>query len=287
MKKVVFACVHNAGRSQMAAAFFNSLADPLKARAVSAGTAPADRIHPEVVEVMREVGLDLAGVQPRKLSLELVEGAELLVTMGCGDQCPSVRVHRRDDWPLEDPKGKARDAVRAIREAVRAKVEALIESEGWKPNDAPEEEKARWDKGGVLFLCTGNSARSQMAEALLRKHAGHRFEAHSAGLSPAIAVHPLTLRVLRELGLETGSLYPKGAGGFLGRVSIRYAIIVCDQAAKECPHVYPFGLQTLYWPFEDPAAFEGSAEERLQKFREVRDLIQARILDWIRAPATV
>lgn len=133
MKTVVFACVHNAGRSQMAAAFFNRLADPLKARAISAGTEPAHRVHPEVVEVMREVGLDLGGARPQKLTSELVLGAELLVTMGCGDQCPSVSTPRRADWPLVDPKGKTMDEVRAVREEVRARVEALVEDEGWEP----------------------------------------------------------------------------------------------------------------------------------------------------------
>jgi arsenate reductase (thioredoxin) len=131
MKKVVFACVHNAGRSQMAAALFNALASPLKACAVSAGTTPAEQVHPEVVDVMREEGLDLSGVRPQRLTPELAQGADLLVTMGCGDACPSVPVRRRDDWPLEDPRGKPRARVREIRNAIRSQVEALLEREGW------------------------------------------------------------------------------------------------------------------------------------------------------------
>lgn len=131
MKTVIFACVHNAGRSQMAAAFFNRLADPALARAVSAGTRPADRVHPEVVEVLREVGLDVSAARPRRLTADLARGAALLVTMGCGDECPFVPGLRREDWALEDPAGQPLERVREIREAVRARVEALVEREGW------------------------------------------------------------------------------------------------------------------------------------------------------------
>ncbi len=123
------------------------------------------------------------------------------------------------------------------------------------------------NKAGVLFLCTHNSARSQMAEALLREHAGDRFEAYSAGLEPT-EVHPLTLHVLGEVGIETASLRAKSTRSFLGKVSIRYPIIVCSKAAEACPRIYPFALQTLYWPFEDPAAFQGSPREQLKIFRE-------------------
>ena len=130
MKTIIFACVHNAGRSQMAAAFFNQLADPAKARALSAGTNPGDGVHPEVVIVMQEVGIDLSGARPRKLTTELAAEAQLLITMGCGDQCPYVPGARRDDWPLEDPKGQPIERVRAIRDEIRARVEALVIQEG-------------------------------------------------------------------------------------------------------------------------------------------------------------
>lgn len=132
MKLVVFACVHNAGRSQMAAAFFNDLADPERARAISAGTRPGDRVHPEVVAAMREVGIDLSDARPRRLTHGLARSADLLVTMGCGDECPVVPGPRRDDWPLEDPKGQPLERVRAIRDDIRARVAALLVSEGWQ-----------------------------------------------------------------------------------------------------------------------------------------------------------
>ena len=133
MTTVLFACVHNAGRSQMAAAWFNELTDPRKARAISAGTDPGPRVHPEVITAMREVGVDLVSAATAKLTPELAQQAQLLVTMGCGDECPYVPGAKRDDWPLEDPKGKPIERVREIRDEIRDRVQALIEHEGWRP----------------------------------------------------------------------------------------------------------------------------------------------------------
>jgi arsenate reductase len=129
MLKVIFACVHNAGRSQMAAAFFNHMADPQKAHAVSAGTEPGERVHPEVLAVMQEVGIDLSSAKPQKLTEELAKEARLLITMGCGDKCPYVPGLRRDDWPLQDPKGLPTEEVRAIRDEVKRRVQMLIHNE--------------------------------------------------------------------------------------------------------------------------------------------------------------
>jgi len=131
MKTVIFACVHNAGRSQMAAAFFDSLADPARARALSAGTRPGDRVHPEVVEAMREVGIDLTGARPQLLTDQLAREADVLVTMGCGEECPVVPGLERDDWPLEDPKGRPVEEVRRIRDQIRARVAELLRARGW------------------------------------------------------------------------------------------------------------------------------------------------------------
>jgi arsenate reductase len=131
MKKVLFACIHNAGRSQMAAAWFNALADRDKASAISAGTDPETRVHPEVVNAMREVGVEVEGIAPRKLTDELAATASILITMGCGDACPVVPGLRRMDWPLEDPKGKPIERVREIRDEVRGRVSELLRDEGW------------------------------------------------------------------------------------------------------------------------------------------------------------
>ena len=129
---VIFACVHNAGRSQMAAAFFTAVVRPAAARAISAGTQPGERVHPEVVEVMREVGIDLSAVKPQKLTDDLARGAFLLITMGCGDACPHVPGLQRDDWALEDPKGKQVERVREIRDDIKKRVERLADKEGWR-----------------------------------------------------------------------------------------------------------------------------------------------------------
>jgi arsenate reductase (thioredoxin) len=126
MFRVIFACVHNAGRSQMAAAFFNHLADPSKAVALSAGTEPGLSVHPEVLAVMQEVGIDLSDAKPQKLTEDLARQAQLLVTMGCGDKCPYVPGLRRDDWPLRDPRGLPVDEVRGIRDDIRQRVETLL-----------------------------------------------------------------------------------------------------------------------------------------------------------------
>lgn len=132
MKTVLFACIHNAGRSQMAAAWFNALADQTKVQAISAGTEPGARVHPEVLQAMREVGIDLEGVFPRKLTDELAKESSILITMGCGEQCPHIPGLRRMDWPLDDPKGKPVERVREIREEVKARVQKLLRAEAWQ-----------------------------------------------------------------------------------------------------------------------------------------------------------
>ena len=129
MKVVLFACVHNAGRSQMAAALFNRVANPSAARALSAGTEPGERVHPEVVTVMREAGVDLSAVRPQKLTDDLARQAQVLVTMGCGDACPFVAGARLEDWPLQDPKGQAVEVVRTIRDDIQRRVDDLIARE--------------------------------------------------------------------------------------------------------------------------------------------------------------
>ena len=131
MTTVIFACVHNAGRSQMAAAFFNAAVDPAKARAISAGTEPGERVHPEVVDAMREIGFDLGRAKPQRLTDEIAQAASLLVTMGCGEACPLVPGLARDDWALSDPKGMSLEAVRTIRDDIRRRVERLLLERGW------------------------------------------------------------------------------------------------------------------------------------------------------------
>jgi arsenate reductase len=131
MDTVLFACVHNAGRSQISAAWFNQLCDPSKAVAISAGTQPGERVHPEVVTVMKEVGIDLSSAKPQLLTAELAGRASLLVTMGCGDACPYVPGLEKRDWPLPDPDGQPIETVRRIRHEIRERVLALARERNW------------------------------------------------------------------------------------------------------------------------------------------------------------
>jgi arsenate reductase len=134
-------------------------------------------------------------------------------------------------------------------------------------------------KRTVLFLCTGNTARSQLADALLRFHAGDQFDVTSAGLEPGV-LNPYTVRVLEERGISTQGMHAKGLIPMLGKRTFHYLITVCSRAEENCP-IFPGVSYRLSWPFEDPAAFEGSDEATLEKFREVRDQIEARLLEWL------
>jgi arsenate reductase (thioredoxin) len=131
MDTVLFACAHNAGRSQMAAAWFHKMCDRTKARAISAGTQPGERVHAAVVKAMREEGIDLDGLKPQFLSEELARQATLLVTMGCGDACPYVPGLKKLDWPLQDPKGQPIESVRKVGDEIRERVVALAMERDW------------------------------------------------------------------------------------------------------------------------------------------------------------
>lgn len=133
MRKFIFACIHNAGRSQMSAALFNQYADLSRAQAISAGTQPAEHVHPVVVDAMRELGIDLSTAKPQRLTAELAQGADMLITMGCGDECPYVPGLRRDDWPLPDPKGQGIEVVRLTRDEIKVRVIALLKREDLLP----------------------------------------------------------------------------------------------------------------------------------------------------------
>jgi glycerol uptake facilitator-like aquaporin/protein-tyrosine-phosphatase len=128
LKTFIFACVHNAGRSQMAAAFFNLYAEP-GCRAISAGTQPEESVHPEVAAVMREIGIDLSAAKPQKLTHELAGDADVLVTMGCGESCPYVPGLRVVDWQIPDPKGQRVERVREIRDHIHEQVKALLKEQ--------------------------------------------------------------------------------------------------------------------------------------------------------------
>ncbi len=135
-------------------------------------------------------------------------------------------------------------------------------------------------KRNVLFLCTHNSSRSQMAEAFLRKYAGDQFHAYSAGLEPT-EIHPMTRQVMEEVGLDLEGQSAKGVETYLGKLPVNYLIIVCETANRRCPYTWPGVHQRVFWPFEDPDTAQGSQEERLEKFRQVRGQIEQRIKSWL------
>lgn len=139
------------------------------------------------------------------------------------------------------------------------------------------------NKTKVLFLCTGNSARSQMAEAILRHHAGDVYEVHSAGLEPK-GIHPYTVRVMDEAGISLEGQTSKDVSVYLGWVNFGYLITVCGNAEERCPRTFLGISRRLHWDLEDPAAFKGSDEEKLAKFRQIRNEIDVRVRDWLRDP---
>jgi len=138
-------------------------------------------------------------------------------------------------------------------------------------------------KQNILVLCTGNSCRSQIAEAYLRHLADEEFNVYSAGTEPKDEVHPVAVQVMHEVGIDISGQQPKGLKEFLGRLPVRYLIIVCRGANESCPRIFPGLSERLYWPFDDPARFEGGREETLAEFRRVRDEIRERVLEWLKS----
>lgn len=146
------------------------------------------------------------------------------------------------------------------------------------------EEVGEMAKTRVLFLCTQNSARSQMAEAFLRDHAEDRFEAYSAGCEVAEEIHPYAVRVMNEIGIDISDQYPKGLRTYMGRMHFGYLVTVCARAEENCPTAFPGVGLKLTWLFDDPRGAGIPEGERLEKFREVRDQIEAKILHWLEHP---
>lgn len=137
----------------------------------------------------------------------------------------------------------------------------------------------------VLFVCSQNSARSQMAEGWLRHLAGERFRVHSAGVSPG-TLNPLAVRAMAEVGIDISGHRAESVDEYLGRLPVYWLIIVCEKAAESCPRVWPGMKQRLHWFFDDPAAAEGSDDEKIAAFRRVRDEIRSRIETWLAEQTT-
>lgn len=136
-------------------------------------------------------------------------------------------------------------------------------------------------KPTVLFLCSQNVARSQMAEGLLKHLAAARFQVESAGLDPGAQVHPLAIEAMQEVGIDIASQRPKSIRNFLGRVAVQHSIFVCERAESQCPTIWPFTLGSLYWPVKDPALCDGSLADQLEEFRRARDVLDDHIRRWL------
>ncbi|MCB9134102.1 MAG: metalloregulator ArsR/SmtB family transcription factor [Anaerolineales bacterium] len=212
---------------------------------------------------LREAGLITDTRQGNNISYTLAGDAIrdwLDVILGPADQPDPEYVHYLQTIPCECPECEANLQVTFI------------------PNETPKE--IEMSKAKVLFLCTGNSARSQMAEAFLRKYAGDRYEVYSAGLEPK-GLNPYTLQVMEEAGLDMSAHRSKDVREYMGFVNFGYIFTVCDHAEKNCPTIFLSSGEHHHWGFEDPAAFSGTEEETLAKFREVRDLIEGKIRAWV------
>jgi arsenate reductase len=280
--KILFLCTGNSCRSQMAEGW----ARRLKGAAIepySAGI-EARGLDARAVKVMAEAGVDISRQRSKTLS-ELKEVSFDFVVTLCDhahEGCPlSPGKAKVVHVGFDDPPRLAQDArteeealghYRRVRYEIRAFVERLPET----LTGAVPAQKTR-----VLFLCTGNSCRSQMAEAFLRKYGGDRFEPHSAGLAPQ-PVHPLAVRVMQEAGVDISRQRSKSVREYLGKVYFHHLIVVCEQANRNCPTTFPRIGDRQFSPFQDPTSFAGTDDEKLAKFREVRDQIEAWIKAWIK-----
>ncbi len=241
--QVLFVCVHNAGRSQMAAAFLHHHAEgTVEVR--SAGSAPADTINPAVREAMAEVGIDLSGQQPKLLTTDAVEASDVVITMGCGDACPVFPGKRYLDWQLADPAGKGVEAVRPIRDEIDRRVRDLLAE---LTADAPVGQGPRMTPS-VLFVCVRNGGKSPMAAGLMRKAAGGRVVAHSAGIDPGEKVNALSAQALAEVGVDIGSEVPTSIDP-----DVLDTVDVVVTLGREAKVDVPEGVTFQNWDTDEPS----------------------------------
>ncbi len=292
--KVLFLCTHNSARSQIAEGLLRHLYGD-EYEVFSAGTNPT-QVNPLAIKVMAEIGIDISGQYSKSLDVFKDVDIDLVVSVCHGGSklncaiCSSPIVMGRPelitsrlprakdylDHPFDDPsevEGSEEEKLEAFRRTRDEMKKWIIEKFAYLSERALEKTK-------VIFLCTGNSARSQMAEAFLRKYAGDHFEVYSAGFHPQ-PIHPYTIKVMKELGYDLSGQHSKDLAQYLGKVHFGIVITVCQKTEEDCPTI-PDVSTRLYWPFEDPAAFQGTEEEKLAKFREVRDKINEKIKTWLK-----
>ncbi|MEZ4733713.1 MAG: metalloregulator ArsR/SmtB family transcription factor [Caldilineaceae bacterium] len=286
--RVFFLCTHNSARSQMAEGLLRHLGGS-RVEVFSAGNQPAT-VHPHAIRAMAELGIDISRQRAKHMDEFRGQSFGLVITV-CDrvrENCPVFpndpdRVH----WSIPDPLATDADAAyplfATVAQELRTRVTYLLlalQNRGEKPLHPRQGEGA---KRKVLFLCTGNSARSQMAEAFMRTYAGDRYEVHSAGLHPK-GMNPYTVRVMEEVGLDLSEQRSKDVSEYLGRTNFAYLFTVCARGEADCPTSFlNNGGERIEWDFADPVAFAGTEEETLAKFRAIRDQIDQQIRAWLAA----
>lgn len=312
--RVLFLCTHNSARSQMAEGLLRHLGGP-GIEVFSAGNQPAT-VHPHAIRAMAELGIDISSQRSKHVDEFLGQSFDLVITV-CDrvrENCPVFpddpeHVH----WSIPDPLAADADTDGTLPEQVpvtegalpmpapvdayplfatvarelRTRVTYLLlaqQNRGEKaPRSSHSDRQRQGAKAKVLFLCTGNSARSQMAEAFMRKYAGDRYEIHSAGLNPK-GMNPYTIRVMAEVGLDLSAQWSKDVSEYLGRTNFAYLFTVCARGEADCPTSFlNSGGERIEWDFADPVAFAGTDEEKLAQFRVIRDQIDQQIRAWLAA----
>jgi len=300
-QRVLFLCTHNSARSQIAEGLLRHLGGAA-VTVFSAGTQPAT-VHPQAIRAMADLGIDISEQRSKHMDEFHGQSFDLIITV-CDrvrEECPlfpddPAQVH----WSIPDPlaaDSDDNDALFAqVAQELRTRIIYLLlamqnkdeaaQPEAVQPKAATksnrEERQETAVKTKVLFLCTGNSARSQMAEALLTKYAGDRYQVQSAGLAPKAKINPYTVRVMQEIGIDLADKRCTDVSEYLGRTNCAYLFTVCARSELDCPSSFlNFGGERIEWDFEDPVQFEGSDEAKLAKFRAVRDQIDQHIRQWL------
>ncbi len=297
--RVLFLCTHNSARSQMAEGLLRQLGGAA-VEVFSAGNQPGT-VHPQAIRAMAELGIDISDQRSKHMEEFYGQSFDLVVTV-CDrvrEECPVFphdpeRVHWSIPDPLDPAAGDSYALFAKVAQELRSRVTYLLltmrhrSAETSQPEQTTDSKPIAQPKPAakakVLFLCTGNSARSQMGEALLTKYAGDRYEVQSAGLAPKAEINPYTVRVMQELGIDLSDKRCTDVSEYLGRSNYAYLFTVCARTEKDCPSTFlNFGGERIDWYFEDPVRFAGNEEATLAKFREVRDQIDQRIRQWLAA----
>lgn len=285
--KVLFLCTGNSCRSQMAEGWATALKGDV-IEAYSAGVEPHG-MNALAVKAMAEAGVDISTHTSKHVDALKDIRFDYVVTV-CGhanETCPMFPGQAKivhigfDDPPklAQDAKTEAEAMVhfRRVRDDIRDFVSHLPEA----LNTASGPWRRSVRKPVVVFLCVGNTCRSQMAEGFLRAYGGDRFDARSVGLEPKDQVHPLAVQVMREIGIDITGQKPKSWKEYLNWLPVKYAAFVCADSESRCPRIFVGVAKQLHWPFDDPAAVSGTDEQKLVVFRRVRDQIGAQIKDFL------